>query len=158
MYCMKVEIKASKDFHLLASLNEQVQEWHHQNYPDVFKPIDIKGVEEAFQLLLDKEGVFAFLATQDGKAIGYLLAFLENRAESAFQYAQSVMIIDQILVLEEHRHSGVGQALMDRAIELAQEQVVDEIQLDHWSANESAEKFFAKNKFVNFKHKLKFKL
>jgi GNAT superfamily N-acetyltransferase len=152
---MGVVIKTSKDHRLLASLNEQVQEWHHQNYPDVFKPFEIKGIEDAFQLLLDKEGVFAFIAMQNGKAIGYLLVFLESRSESAFQYAKKIMIIDQILVLEAYRNLGVGQALMKRAMLLAKEHKVDEIQLDHLAANQAAEKFFAKHGFVNFKHKLK---
>lgn len=152
---MQAVIRTTKDFKEIARLNKSVQDWHQQNYPEVFKPFDLKAIEKALQAMLEKDKVFAFVAELNGNPVGYLLAYLEHRSESAFQYAQSILNIDQILVLEKYRGSGIGKALIDRAIELAKEKQVDEIQLDHWSANQSAEHFFAMHGFEYFRYKMR---
>ncbi|MAY84287.1 MAG: hypothetical protein CMP59_09155 [Flavobacteriales bacterium] len=147
-------IESTKDFKLLASLNEEVQDWHHKHYPEVFKQFDQTAIEDAFKVLIKKENTFAFVAEENAHAVGYLLAFIEHRTESAFQYERKILNIDQILVLEQLRKSGIGQALMDRAILLAKEKGVDEIQLEPWEENQLALEFFAKNGFEYFKHKM----
>ena len=147
-------IESTKDFKLLTSLNREVQDWHYKHYPEVFKQFDQNAIEDAFKDLIEKENAYAFVAKNNANAVGYILAFIEHRTESAFQYERKILNIDQILVLEHHRKSGIGQALMDRAILLAKEKKVDEVQLEHWEGNQLALQFFAKNGFEYFKHRM----
>jgi GNAT superfamily N-acetyltransferase len=151
---MELELERTADHKELAALNRAVQSWHHQQYPNEFKPFDRMQVEGAFEKLVLAPDHFAFMAKHKGEAIGYLLCIVKRRAESAFQYERTVLNIDQVAVVPEHRRAGVAQALLDAALQMAKERNITAIQLDHWAGNEAAERFFAKNGFVYFNHRM----
>ena len=152
---MDVEIQTTHDYQELARLNESVQTWHHQHYPDEFKSYNRSEVESAFENLLQGKNVFAFLAKAEGEAVGYILGYIRTRPDSAFQYEKRIFNIDQIAVLESYRKSGVGQQLLEVALGLAEEKGISEVQLDHWSGNELAERFFSKHGFIYFNHRMR---
>ena len=152
---MQIKIEHTRDFHELAKLNKTVQTWHHDNYPDEFKPFDIHAVENAFEKMIQDDNVFAFIACNQKESIGYLLGYIKTRTDSAFQYEKTVLYIDQIAVIQEYQKSGVGQLLMNRAYELAIAKQIMEVQLDFWEGNQSAESFFSKNGFDFFNHRMK---
>lgn len=152
---MLVKIEYTKDFRALAKLNETVQSWHHNNFPQEFKPFDLNEITKAFKRMLENGNTIAYLAKDKNKPIGYLLGFIKDRPDSAFQYKKSVLYIDQIVVTQEYQNSGVGQLLMDRAYEIAKVKQVTEVQLDFWSGNQSAERFFLRNGFDYFNHRMK---
>lgn len=152
---MNVEIEPTQDYKQLAKLNESVQTWHHQHYPEDFKPFSLPEIEQAFKKMMRDQNFFAFIAKRDKELIGYLLGFYTTRPESAFQLTKSILCIDQIAVSPQHRNHGVGQLLMDAALKLADQHEIQEIQLEHWSSNQGAEDFFSKNGFVYFKHRMR---
>ncbi|MAX81663.1 MAG: hypothetical protein CL843_15990 [Crocinitomicaceae bacterium] len=152
---MLVKIEHTRDFRALAKLNETVQSWHHNNFPQEFKPFDLNEITNAFKRMLENGNTIAYLAKDENKPIGYLLGFIKDRPDSAFQYKKSVLYIDQIVVTQEYQNSGVGQLLMDRAYEIAKVKQVTEVQLDFWSGNQSAEHFFLRNGFDYFNHRMK---
>ena len=152
---MNIKIEQTKDFRALARLNESVQTWHHNNYPQEFKPYDQIEVEKALQEFTQAESFFGFIAKLENKPIGYLIGYVKSRAASAFQFKKEVLYIDQIAVIPAHQKSGVGQLLMDETYQLAKEKKVDEVQLDYWSGNQVAEHFFLKNGFSCFNHRMR---
>ncbi|MCI5058795.1 MAG: GNAT family N-acetyltransferase [Flavobacteriales bacterium] len=152
---MKIEIKQTKDFRELAELNEAVQNWHHANYPDDFKPFENHEVERAFEKMIRSENFIAFIAKHKDKAIGYLLAYVKKRPDSAFQYEKTILYIDQVAVIEEYQKNGIGEKLIKEAYHLADRMQIQEIQLDFWQGNELAERFFSKNGFGFFNYKMK---
>lgn len=152
---MKIEIEQTKDFRELAKLNETVQNWHHANYPDDFKPFENQEVESAFEKMIHSENFIAFIAKCKDKGIGYLLAYVKKRPDSAFQYEKSILYIDQVAVIEEFQKNGIGEKLIEEAYHLADRMRIQEIQLDFWQGNELAERFFSKNGFGIFNHKMK---
>lgn len=152
---MKIEIEQTKDFRELAKLNETVQNWHHINYPDEFKPFDRNEVENAFEKMIQDKNVFAFIASYQDKSIGYLLEYVKTRPNSAFQYEKTVLHIDQVAVNQSYQKHGVGQLLMEEAYKLAKIKQVKDIQLDFWTDNDLAERFFSRNGFNYFNHRMK---
>ena len=152
---MQIKIEHTRDFRELAKLNETVQTWHHDNYPDEFKPFDINEIEIAFEMMIENENVFGFIARHQNKPIGYLIGYVKTRPDSAFQYEKTVLYIDQVAIIQEYQKSGVGQLLMEEAYELAKVKQVKEVQLDFWTDNQPAESFFLRNGFNYFKHKMK---
>jgi len=150
-----MEIVETKDNDELARLNEIVQSWHHQNYPRDFKPYNHHEISRALEGFLMQKNSFALLAKSDEITVGYLLGFIEKRAESAFQYEKEFLNIDQICVVETHRKQGVGKLLLKAAIKLAEKKGVSEVQLNHWSGNKTASDFFMSQGFDNFKYKMK---
>lgn len=152
---MDIKVEHTIDFRALARLNESIQTWHHTTYPEDFKPFNCVEIENAFEKMLQDKNVYGFIARHKNKPIGYLIAYLKTRADSAFQYEKIVLHIDQVVVIPEYQKSGVGQLLMNEANELAKLKQVKEIQLDFWSDNLQAEIFFLRNGFKFFNHKVK---
>jgi ribosomal protein S18 acetylase RimI-like enzyme len=152
---MQIHIEQTTSNTELAQLNETVQSWHHKIYPNEFKPYTKESIEKAFKNILEKNNAITLIARNENKAIGYLIAFLKNQAESAFQYVKKILYIDQISVLPEYQNSGIGQLLMEKAYDIALINKVQEIQLDYWLGNNQAEHFFLKNGFKRFNQRMK---
>jgi len=152
---MVFEIEETADFSVIARLNEDVQNLHHELYPEEFKPFDINQAEKAFKRILADSGVTAFLTKKEGKAIGYIICMIKTRAESEFQYPNTSLLIDQILVLTAYRKQGVAKALLEKAIDLARDKGISHMELNHWETNAAAGKFFVKNGFTYFNRQMK---
>lgn len=152
---MQIKVEHTKNYKELAKLNETVQAWHHDNYPDEFKPFDLNKIESAIKKMIQNDNVFAFIAKHQNNPIGYLLGYKKTRSDSAFQYEKTVLYIDQVVVIKEYQKGGVGQLLMDKAYELANFEQIMEVQLDFWAGNQSAESFFLRNGFDFFNYRMK---
>lgn len=152
---MEVTIEPTKNYKELAKLNESVQSWHNELFPKEFKPFDLAQIESAFERMMSDPNTFAFVARAKEVAIGYLLCIIKSNDESEFQYAKTVLVVDQISVEKAYRKSGIAQQLFDSAISLAEEKGITEIQIDHWDGNLPASKFFIKNGFHYFKHRMR---
>lgn len=154
---MEISIEQTNNAKLLAELNKDVQDLHHELYPKEFKPFDLNEAENAFQTLLLNSNNHAFIAKYQGNVVGYLLAFISIRNESAFQHQKTFLIIDQIAVLKQHRKKGIARKLLEQALLLAKENGIEEIELEYWENNSIARDFFSKNGFKPLKHKMKLK-
>lgn len=96
-----IEITETKNFCLLAEMNEEIQTLHHISYPSVFKPYDKEPITNFFEANLEKENAIAFIAKENGSALGYVLLFINQFVENPFQYSRSYVLLDQILVLKQ---------------------------------------------------------
>lgn len=83
----------------------------------------------------------AFIAVLDGRDVGFLFA---TEREGLFGYESSVRIgyIEDIAVLEDARHAGVGRALMDAARERFRERGYSHFELSSVPGNEDARAFY----------------
>jgi len=106
---MNLKIESTNDFRELAKLNETVQAWHNQNYPDEFKPFNLSDIEQAFESILENQDFYAFIARLKEEPIGYMIANIKTRPETAFQYKKTILNIDQIAIVTEHQKSGVAR-------------------------------------------------
>jgi len=64
--------------------------------------------------------------------------------------AHSYLLIDQIAMLEEHRHQGIGKELMRVCLETAVQNGYKEAQVQHWQLNSDAAGFFQSHGFESF--------
>lgn len=141
------QISETKNALLLASLNEEIQELHHRLYPDKFKPYNKIPIERAFEEMLGRGDAKAFVALHKGMAVGYVLVVLKEIPENPFQNGQKHLLVDQLVVLKEHRGLGIGKMLLDHALLFATGQGASCVQLNHWAANNEARSFFSKHGF-----------
>lgn len=82
------------------------------------------------------------------KVIGYLkVNFEQSQTELKDDKA---LEIERIYVLKEFHGKNVGQALYEKAIELAKEKKVKYVWLGVWEQNQRAIKFYQKNGFIPF--------
>ena len=149
-----IEIHKTKDYHLLAGLNKEVQTFHHQIFPSIFKPYNQEAITCFFKDAVESEDTVAYLAMENGTAIGYALLFVTNFSENPFQYSRKSILLDQILVLTNHRSKGVGRQLLEAAFSFARSTNIDRVELNHWTQNASARKFFNENGFEYYNEKM----
>ena len=105
------------------------------------------SVDKLTTELSDKNAEFYF-ATYDKKVIGYLkLNFGQSQTELKDDKA---LEIERIYVLKEFHGKAVGQALYEKAIQIASQTKSDYVWLGVWEKNQRAINFYKKNGFVEF--------
>lgn len=149
-----IEIIETKDYKLLAELNEEVQTLHHTLQPEIFKPFDKEAITRHFETTVKNENVCAYIAKKNELTIGYIILYKMNFLDNPFQYARRFVLIDQISVIKDYKGNGVGKLLLDTAFVLAKDCNINCIELNHWTLNESARRFFKKNKFEYYNEKM----
>ena len=151
---MKIEIVRNKDASLLARLNHDVQEIHHDIEPSIFKPFDQENVEAFFQKILVNSSVEAYIAMVDEIPAGYMLLVENTTTENPFKYSSTILHIDQICVESEFKGKGVGKALVDHAKQYAIEKQIKRIEMNYWTQNHNSGEFFRSQGFKNFNERL----
>jgi len=149
-----IKIVQTNDYGLLTKLNEEIQTLHHNIHPQIFKPYNKEAINNFFKTTLNNENVIAFIAQENETTLGYALLFKIYFADNPFQYARSFILLDQILVLNQYRGKGVGKLLLDATFSFAKENNIYFVELNHWTMNDSARKFFSKNKFEYYNEKM----
>ena len=149
-----IKVVQTKDYILLAKLNEEIQTIHHNIQPTIFKPYDKEAITHFFKKTLDNENVVAYVVTDNETILGYVLLFIINCEDNAFQYSRSFILLDQILVLKNYQRKGVGKLLLDKIFSFAKEKNIGFVEVNHWTLNDSARNFFAKNKFEYYNEKM----
>jgi diamine N-acetyltransferase len=132
----------------LAVLNGIVQQLHVTSRPDFFKPTRLDEVTAWFRPLLEKPTVGIWLAEDQGSPIGYVLAFLHERAANPFCPSRRWCEIDQIAVRPDRQRQGVGRALIEKALAWARAEGAGDIELSTWSFNDSAQRMVRDLGFV----------
>lgn len=149
-----IEIVKTDDFSVLAELNEEIQTFHHKIHPKIFKPYNKETILNFFKTTVNSENAAAYLAKENGTTVGYVLLFNMNSADNPFQFAKRYVLLDQILVLKNHQGKGIGKLLLEAVFSFAKANNVNLVELNHWTQNDSARKFFNKNKFEYYNEKM----
>lgn len=149
-----ITISETKDHQLIASLNEEVQNLHAQLHPDMFKTYNQAEMTAALSGFFTDANCHAYIAYKDGVPAGYAICFIREAKENAFHYDIRTLYIDQVAVLSQYRRDGISQLLMEQAEKLAKENGISKIELDHWTANTVAAKYFRKNGYALYKERL----
>ena len=97
------------------------------------------SIDELSREYSDARSTFYFAVDGD-ETIGYLKV----------NHASDELEIERIYVLQDHHGCGIGQLLLDRAIELAKKANCHSIWLGVWEHNPRAIRFYEKNGFVPY--------
>lgn len=89
-----------------------------------------------------------YFALLDGMAVGYLK--INDRSAENFMSDKKGMEIERIYVLERLYGKGIGQKLLEWALQEAHERQADYIWLGVWEHNTRAIRFYEKNGFQTF--------
>jgi len=148
---MNIRTATSQDSLLLSELCQDVQNLHAKHHSDIFKiPSSADFAVAFFDEMLADKNVTAFIAEENGQAVGYILCKLIERPENSFTFPMRYLLIDQISVCPIEQNGGVGTALMKQAEAHANGLGVNKIQLDSWGFNIKAHAFFESKGFDKF--------
>ncbi len=85
-----------------------------RDFATSFRP-ERTAFEATFELLVDEPRALVLVAETHGKVCGYLLA----HTHATFLANRPITWVEEVMVAEEQRRSGIGRALMDAAEEWA---------------------------------------
>lgn len=138
-----VRLADESDLAALARLCGQVQDLHATARPDLFQEADDDDLRGYFAGLLAVADSTVWVAVDAGDVCGYAGTREVNRPTSPFRHADRTAEIDQIAVDAELRRSGVGTALVQRALAHARNRGATAVTLNTWAFNTAAHEFFA---------------
>ena len=141
---MEIEIRAATlgDAAVLGGLCASVQELHLTAHPEVFKPVDVAGLERWFRDILASGAAKIWIAATKNAPAGYVLVVDQRSGDSVFCYERRWYELQQIGVAPEYRRRGVARALVGRVIESAAAENVNHIELNTWTFNQAAQTTF----------------
>lgn len=145
---MKIRRAGEPDIESLVALNAVVQELHVAARPEVFVRPAEGAVAAWFGEVLRNDAARVWIAEFEGEAVGYLLAFDEERPANPFAGAQRWLEIDQVAVVDAARRYGVARRLIEAAIADAEARGMDRFELAAWTFNDRARVAFEKLGFA----------
>jgi ribosomal protein S18 acetylase RimI-like enzyme len=151
---MKLRRATADDALVVATLGAVIQASHQPERPDWFKPANPASALELYREMLSDSKVTVFLAEEGDDALGFLMAVTHERPDTPLSFAQTVLEIDQIGVAPSARRRGVGHALFQAALELAEEVSARRVVLTTWVFNDGAHRFFESEGFAIELHRM----
>ena len=106
---------------------------------------DERGYAQFLESQLDDEDSVVYLAERDARIVGYVYAAVEPLSWKDLR--DEAGYIHDLLVADEARRLGVGEALLDRAIEWLRERGMPRVLLGTAAQNETAQRLFERRGF-----------
>ena len=142
-----MKIKRTKDYALIANLNQHVHDVHVAQYPEHFKPYNYDEIMPFYKNIIDKEDYIFLLIEDENAPIGYAWIELKHYAENPFKHARKFVYVHQISISSHVRSKGYGSMLMAEIETIAKENGITTIELDYWVNNEGAKRFYEKQQY-----------
>lgn len=132
----------AEDIAELVRLNGIVQQMHVDRRPDFFRVPRADEVVAWFEARLTDPDARVWVATLDGRSVGYVLALFHTREASPFTLARRWCEVDQIAVEAAARRRGVARALVETLAREAEASGVAELKAQTWGFNEGSRRTF----------------
>ena len=147
---MNLEIRLEKNVEILARLNKSVHDLQQTWHPEIFREYNYETMSKMFDEMLQKDFIHSLIAYSSGQPVGYAVLIVRNYDIPLFCEDHKSIYIDQMCVIEEYRHQGVGKQLMEKIKEFALDKDIKRIELSVWVDNVNAIKFYEKMGFADY--------
>lgn len=94
------------------------------------------------QTILGDENCAIFVAVQAGEIIGTIHITIRQSPSFPIMVPRRFAVIENLIIVQAQRRSGVGTALMTHAHQWAADQGLTQIELNVWNFNEEAIRFY----------------
>jgi ribosomal protein S18 acetylase RimI-like enzyme len=129
---------------------------HRDAHPEVFrKPENPDDVKDYLLSAIQEIEAVVFVAEVQEEIVGAILAWQRQSAEISLLVKQIYLSVENLVVAENWRGQGIGQALMAQVHCWAQEQKIKYIQLTVWEFNQGAIAFYEKLGYQMLHHRMR---
>ena len=108
---------------------------HYNNRKDVFPDLDYDKLKCNFLKMFDEENKKIFVVEEDSIIVGFIVLEIRERKNKTIW-------VDELYVDDNYRKKGYGKKLMDYAYAFAKENACARVELNCWTFNEGANKFY----------------
>lgn len=130
-----------KDYNSVKKLVLQVHKLHVENRPDIYLDNEPMPLEYFNEIITD-DNLNMFVYEEDERILGLLEMSIKNNKANPIAQKRKTIFIEDIVVDVDNRKKGIGKKLYQYAVEIAKQEEADAIELNVWSFNESAIKFY----------------
>lgn len=152
-----VRFAEEKDLPGVNELRRQVSELHAKGRPDIFKPGFCQELQDRVFDFWRGEESDVIIAERDGVICGMACVEYLDKQESPYSHPRKIYHIVEFSVDRACRRQGVGRELMDFIKADTRAKGFNGIELDMWSFNEGAEKFYESIGFRTFRKYMEWK-
>jgi ribosomal protein S18 acetylase RimI-like enzyme len=150
-----IRTATSNDASALSALNADVQATHAEALPWLFKaPNADTFPPDAAAAIVARAGAIVLLALVDTRPVGYAYAEVRRRGETGLTKGYESVYLHHISVRPALRGRGIGSALLAALRSAAAEQGVARLELDVWTFNEPARRFFVRHGFAAYNERM----
>ena len=141
----KIRQATQADYLGLCELFAQVDAYHSQAVPHVFRPASGPArTPEYIADILANENSMLFVAESAGQVMGLVQVDIREAPDHPIMMPRRYAKVDDLVVGKEFQRSGIGQSLMRRVHQWTCERGVHEVELNVWEFNQSAIVFYEK--------------
>jgi ribosomal protein S18 acetylase RimI-like enzyme len=140
---MTIRRATAQDYEALCEIIEEVDALHREALPHIFRESGGPARDRIYMLgLLADEDHGLFVAEIEGQAAGYVHVTVRDAPPIPILVPRRVALVDNLVVKEAYRRSGLGRALMGRAERWAQARGAADVELTVYDFNEAAIAFY----------------
>lgn len=135
----------------------ETQRLHQQSRPDIYTQVDCEARDFTGELT-DAPHSVTLVAELHGRVVGLCITQLRTSADNPLLVPRTFAFVDDLCVEVGHRGQGVGTCLMLAVMELARARGMQSVELNVWSFNESALRFYESLGMQSMRTQLELKL
>ena len=153
-----VRFAEEKDLPRVNELRKQVNELHFNGRPDIFKPGFCQELQERVYEMYRNEDSDVIVVERDGVICGMAGVEYLNMQESPYSRERKIYHVVEFGVDTAFRRRGVGRELMAFIRDDAMAKGFTRIELDMWTFNEGALRFYEAVGFRTFRRFMEWNL
>ena len=129
------------DYEDVRILVRQIHELHLSNRPDIYNDGE-SFPKECFEKVLSDVNNLNYVYVENKKIVGVLNATLQHTNPLPIIKPRTYYFIENLVVDKNHRRKGIAKKLFNYLTLKAKENNIDSIELNVWSFNTEAIKFY----------------
>ena len=129
------------DYEDVRTLVKQIHELHLSNRPDIYNDGE-SFPKEYFEKVLSDANNLNYVYIENKKIVGVLNATLQHTNPLPIIKPRTYYFIENLVVDKNHRRKGIAKKLFSYLTLKAKENNIDSIELNVWSFNTEAIKFY----------------
>ena len=139
---MKIRKMKINDYESVQKLQHQAYVLHSNARPDLY----IKNANsfnfEYFVEQLNSKSTINLVYEENKEIVGILLAQYKKQSKVPFVRKRNVIFIDSVVVEKNYHKMGIGRRMMEYLEHIAKKKKVESIELNVYSFNKDAQKFY----------------
>lgn len=144
-----------RDYAALCAIIDEVDRIHQDALPERFKASGGPTRERDYVLsAIRSSAVGLFVAQTESRLVGLVHVVIKNVPDIPILVPRCYAVVENLAVTEEHRRSGIGLALMERAEECARAKGATSIELNVYAFNEVAQRFYRELGYEILSHRM----